>query len=731
MRTILNTYCALACLVVASVAAGAQEDPARRLASIVGVAVEEYEKGIDSTGHLISEQEYSETVGFLVDAKAVAGRLPGERAPAVRASLDSLEAAVAARRPPAELKRLHSSFEQAIGAAGALQLPRQPLDLAAGRGLFVSNCVTCHGERGMGDGPQARTMSPPPESIGSADKMADATPAFLFRVLSVGVPGTRMPSWSAMLSPQQRWNVVAYLHTLRATTGAVLEGEGLFQQRCASCHGALGGNDGPVTRTLTRLPPELGGLAWQVDHSDAQIAAAIRRGVAGSAMPAARELPDSDVAKLVAYVRTLPVRRSDAALAQETDSTAEGISRRVLRTLDQALAAAQGGRTAEAGDRAFDAYIAFEPLESSRAKNPGLVAAMERHFADFKGAVKSNDLRAAQRERDAIEAGLPDIVDLTRPTGDAWSSFWQSFLIVLREGFEAILVIGAVVAFLIKTGHRDRLRSIWLGAGLAMVASAVTAVVLKTVLGAIPASREILEGLTLLLAVAVLFSVSYWLISKVEAARWQQFIRDKVNTALEHGGGTALALVAFLAVYREGAETALFFQALYAEGTHVVVPISLGILAGLAALSVIFTLFYRYGVRIPLRPFFTVTSGLLYYMAFVFMGKGVRELQEGNAVPITTIPGFPHVEAMGIFPTVETLLAQLVLVALFVFALVKTFWPRRAVTLPTSPIATAAAVPSQVSEVLAQLERLQEATVRLETRVAELEREVTRPEVRR
>jgi cell shape-determining protein MreC len=86
---------------------------------------------------------------------------------------------------------------------------------------------------------------------------------------------------------------------------------------------------------------------------------------------------------------------------------------------------------------------------------------------------------------------------------------------------------------------------------------------------------------------------------------------------------------------------------------------------------------------------------------------------------------------MGIFPTVETLLAQLVLVALFVFALVKTFWPRRAVTLPTSPIASAAAAPSQVSEVLARLERLQEATVRLETRVAELEREVTRPEVRR
>ena len=140
---------------------------------------------------------------------------------------------------------------------------------------------------------------------------------------------------------------------------------------------------------------------------------------------------------------------------------------------------------------------------------------------------------------------------------------------------------------------------------------------------------------------AVLFSVSYWLISKVEAAKWQQFIREKVNTALEHGGGRALAFVAFLAVYREGAETALFYQALFNEGPHVALPISLGIVVGFAALAVIFTLFYRFGVRIPLRPFFRVTSVLLYYMAFVFMGKGIRELQEGNVDPAHGHPRLP------------------------------------------------------------------------------------------
>ena len=102
-------------------------------------------------------------------------------------------------------------------------------------------------------------------------------------------------------------------------------------------------------------------------------------------------------------------------------------------------------------------------------------------------------------------------------------------------------------------------------------------------------------------------------------------------------------------------------------------------LVGFGALAVVFTLFYRFGVRIPLRPFFAVTSVLLYYMAFVFMGKGIRELQEGNLMPITVIPGFPHVEALGLFPSVETLLGQALLLVLFVFALVKTFWPHRAV----------------------------------------------------
>ena len=233
-----------------------------------------------------------------------------------------------------------------------------------------------------------------------------------------------------------------------------------------------------------------------------------------------------------------------------------------------------------------------------------------------------------------------------------------------------------MVAFLIKTGNRDRLRSIWIGIALGLLASAVMVVILKTFFSHLPTSKEVMEGATLLIAVAVLFSVSYWLISKVEAAKWQKFIREKVSTALDHGGGKALALVAFLAVFREGAETALFYQALFSEG-NVAVPLSLGIAVGFVALAILFTLFYKFGVKIPMRPFFTVTSILLYYMAFVFTGKGIRELQEGNVVPITVMPRMPSLPSMGIFPSLETSVAQGILLLLFVFMIAKTFMPQR------------------------------------------------------
>ena len=163
-----------------------------------------------------------------------------------------------------------------------------------------------------------------------------------------------------------------------------------------------------------------------------------------------------------------------------------------MTLLDEALAAARAGRTADAGDRAFDAYIAFEPLETpARAQSPGLVASWSDSSRTSKARSSRTTCVAPNRRGMRSTAGLPDVLDLDRDRPRSpWSAFLQSLLIILREGFEAILVIGAVVAFLLKTGHRERLRSIWTGVAAALVASAVTAVVLATVLGAMPAAAR-------------------------------------------------------------------------------------------------------------------------------------------------------------------------------------------------------------------------------------------------
>ena len=713
-------------LALTAQSAAAQEHPVRRVANVVNVAVEEYGKGVDDRGRVISSAELQEATDFLEDAKLQAARLSGDRAPAARVVLDSIIAAVTRRAPPADVKALEQRFAQTLGSEAALELPRTHIDLAEGRRLYETSCASCHGVAGAGNGPASRGMHPTPPAVGDRVAMHDVSPETMYRIVSVGIAGTPMAGFAGALTPEQRWNIVSYLASLRMNPAQLAEGEGLFTQRCVQCHGALGAGDGAFARALSRVPQEIGSFAWQASRTDARLGTVVREGIPGTAMPPSADLTARQVESLVGYLRTLSLRApASAQIAARKSGDAVAASRDVSALLEQGLAAARTGRLTDAGDRAFDAYIAFEPMESpARARNPGLIATMERLFADFKGAVRSGDVRAAERTRDAIETNMPAVLELTRPTGSGLEAFWQSFLIILREGLEAILVIGAVVALLLKTGHRERLRSIWWGVAWGVLASAATAVVLKTVLSAMPASREVIEGATMLVAVAVLFSVSYWLISKVEAAKWQQFIREKVTNALEHGGGRALAFVAFLAVYREGAETALFYQTLFNEGVRVALPIAMGILVGGATLAVIFTLFYRFGVRIPLRPFFGVTSVLLYYMAFVFMGKGMRELQEGNLMPVTLIPGAPHVDALGLYPTVETMLAQLVLVVLFVFALVKTFWPSRSVALPTieSEPTAAALVEAQVAEMRVAQDALK---ARIEAVEASLTREPT------
>ncbi len=652
LRTILICASALlATLTSAPTAAGAQDAPARRLGNIVGVAIDEYGKGVDASGRIVLQLEYDEAVAFLSDARALTSRVTDNRAAELASLVDEMRTAVDRRRPPAEIALIQARFVQLLGPDASLDYPTAAVSLTAGKSLYDQRCASCHGASGGGDGFAAARLEPAPTAFSDRSITADVTPALMYRVVSVGISGTAMPGFTD-LTPAERWAVVTYVTTLRATEEQASRGRALIATHCVRCDGTE--------------PPQGQRFDWLAERHDVQLVAAIAAGDAALGLDAAAKLHGADADAIVAALRATP---QVVAAPVRTPSV---VAADVLAILDRALEGARA-KDAHAADLAFDAYVAFEPLESQvRTRDPGLVALLERYFADFKGAVAKGDIDAAQGARSRIAAGLPHMVDLASRAPTTWGAFLESFLIIIREGFEAILILGAVIAFLVRTGNQSRVREIWYGAGAGLLASAALAVVLKTLLANAPASREVIEGATMLVAVGVLFSVSYWLLTKVEVRKWQSFLKQQVGDALTSQRSTALALVAFLAVFREGAETALFYQALFLRGSAVVPPVIFGFLVGSVCLVAVWFGIQRFGLRLPLRQFFGVTSTMLYALAFIFMGKGLRELQEGNVLSITPIDGGPYVGALGIYPSVETLLGQGLLLALAGYALWRT-----------------------------------------------------------
>jgi high-affinity iron transporter len=306
------------------------------------------------------------------------------------------------------------------------------------------------------------------------------------------------------------------------------------------------------------------------------------------------------------------------------------------------------------------------------------MAGVERAFAELRAAVGGD--RVADRAEETRQA-LARAAAVSGPQS-ATVLAGQSLLIILREGLEAILIVGALMAFLVKSGARERVREIGLGASLGIAASLVTAAAFATIVRVTAAQQEAIEGVTMLLASVVLFWVASWMVSKIEAEKWRAFVQARVRDALSRGSGIALAGVSFLAVYREGVETVLFYGALLGNADDAAgrIGVAAGFGAGAAALVVVYLAIQRWGLRLPLKPFFAVTGLLLTILAVSFAGQGVAELQAAGWVPASPL-SLPAVPALGLFPTVQTLLAQVAVATAFAAALAWIFWlrPRPAV----------------------------------------------------
>jgi high-affinity iron transporter len=630
MKSIFNIRTHVAVLAVAAVVGGCSRAPqalvpappdggdAQRLVTVLDYVSSDYARAVQG-GTVLSTEEYEEQVKFVADAQALVASVlrPAPAGDPLVSAVSRVHAAVQAKADPAVVaKACREAKAEAVARFGLRTVPTETPSLDRARTLYAQSCLPCHGAAGDARTEQAALLDPKPASFREPARLAALSPYRVYNTLTFGVPGTAMASFEA-LSPEDRWALAFYVLRLGH------EGEPAR---------------GPATLTL----------AEQAVRTDPEIVESLRA--------AGVEDPQS----ALVHVRT------EAAFQEPPANLALERTREMLRA---ALVSFEEGRAHEADRRVMDAYLeGFEPLEPRlRARDAEATAAVETGFRDLRVALQQGDARTVRATEHDLDRVLEGLARGRRPA----VPMLAAFLIYFREGVEAALLVGALLAGVRRLGRSDAVRYVHLGWMAALPAGVLTWWLASRVLAVRAADRELSEAVIALLAAAVLFSMSFWMISKVESRRWTGYLRKGLENSLTHRNLALLASLSFLAVYREAAETVLFTQALLLEAPGRPGEVWGGAGAGLFSVIALAVLMNRTVVRLPLGPFFAVSSALMCVLAISFAGAGIYELVAAGYVRPRPVP-FPEVPWMGIHPDLTALAVQLTIVTVIAVAAVVT-----------------------------------------------------------
>ena len=374
-----------------------------------------------------------------------------------------------------------------------------------------------------------------------------------------------------------------------------------------------------------------------------------------------------------------------ASPSRAADQTWSDVSTTINGLIDEGVSTFKAGDAKGGKDKVNDAYYKHYEITGMEKQvmariSGSRVSQVEMEFSLLKKAMTDDDSAAVDQHLSTLTNYIrEDANSLDGYTGKAadkttdssgtspWiAQFLPSLLVILREGMEAILVVAAVLAYLAKAGHKNKAPIVWGGVAIAFGLSIGLAILFSYVTSLAGANQELLEGFAALFAVAMLIWVSNWMINKSSNKAWDEYIKKQTDASLSSGSLLGLAFISFLAVLREGAETILFYVPIVTAAGDKVHYVWIGLAVGLVALVIIYLLIQFAAVRIPLRPFFTITSLLMAFMAFTFTGSGIGELQEADVVSLTPISGFPTIDLLGIYPRVENLAAQAIVLAIIV-----------------------------------------------------------------
>lgn len=304
------------------------------------------------------------------------------------------------------------------------------------------------------------------------------------------------------------------------------------------------------------------------------------------------------------------------------------------------------------------------------AVDSALKLKIESYFSKGVALIKASASKEELRQNfDELEKLIEQSLDKIQESSPISLFIW-ALGIILREGLEALIIIVAIVSYLVQSGNKKRLNIVysafWSGVFLSFVSAFLISWFFKEQAGQ---SRELLEGITMLVAVVLLFYVGFWLLSNAHNKKWINFVKTQAVEAISNNSAKALWFSVFLAVFREGAETILFYQALLFDAkTNLDYSLILaGLASGLIILSILYYLLKIGALKIPLKQFFYITSYIIFYMVFVFMGKGIGELIEAKVITPSLVPfDFDGILWLGIYPYYESIIPQFMVLILLV-----------------------------------------------------------------
>ena len=628
-RLLTALLLALAAALTAPAHAGdaSVEAKARQVWQLLDYIAVDY-AGAVSNGTVREASEYAEMQEFAAAAQQQLAELPrSATSEALRGQAAQLRGSVAAKADPAIVaSQAHALAADVLTAYPFPVAPKVAPDIASGARVFQAQCAACHGPQGRGDGPLAATLQPRPTALSDRDRARQRTLFSLHQIISNGVAGTAMRSFGS-LSEQDRWALAFFVGALPYSQADRLAGAELWRS----------GSEG------RKAIPDLGALT---QTSEDALAA---RSDAASARA------------LTAYLRNAP---------QELGAgQARGAALAKAKLAESLVAAHQGDRAA-ATELALSAYLdGFEPIEPALAtRDRALFEKIEAGMVAYRAKMAHGSLAELQGSEQTLQQWLDEADRALAPSeDDALAAFIGALTILLREGLEALLVVVAMVAFLKRAERRDVLVYVHAGWASALVAGAMTwfgATYLVSVSGA---SREMTEGFSSLFAAVVLLGVGMWMHQKSVAGRWQTYLREKLSAAMNKRTAWFLFSLAFIAVYREVFETVLFYAALWTEGNGL--PLIAGMATGVVLLVVVAAVLLRTSARLPIGQFFMASSLLVAVLAVVLAGKGIAGLQEAGLLNTSPV-AVPRIDILGVYPSLQTLLAQAAVLLTVVIAFV-------------------------------------------------------------